>query len=78
MEKKWITTEEMLENLKNDANHEHEYNLRLCNGFLSSTHWVVYDSRRKMIGHTRDFHYDWYAELEFLEEYAGCHWLRYA
>ena len=42
MEKKWITTEQMLENLKNDANHEHEYNLWLCNGFLTSTHWVVY------------------------------------
>ena len=35
MEKKeWITTEQMLEALKNDANYEHEYNLWLCNAFL--------------------------------------------
>ena len=37
MEKKWITTEQMLENLKNDANHEHENNLWLAGGFLTST-----------------------------------------
>ena len=78
MENKWVTTEQMLENLKNDANHEHEYNLWLCNGFLTSTHWVVYDSMRKMIGQTRENNYDWYTETEFLEDYAGCHWLRYA
>ena len=53
-EKKWITTEQMLENLKNDANHEHEYNLWLCNGFVTSTRWVVYDSKKQMIGHTRN------------------------
>ena len=44
--KKWITTEQMLENLKKDANHEHEYNLWLCSGFMTSTHWVVYDSKK--------------------------------
>jgi len=43
-----------------------------------STHWVVYDSKRNMIGHTRENSYDWYTETEFLEDYAGCHWLRYA
>ena len=53
-EKKWITTEQMLENLKNDANHEHEYYLWLCNGFVTSTRWVVYDSKKQMIGHTRN------------------------
>ena len=29
MEKKWITTEQMLEALKNDPDNEHEYNLSL-------------------------------------------------
>ncbi len=79
MEKKeWITTEQMLQNLKTDAGHEHEYNLWLCNGFVTSTHWVVYDSRKQMIGHTRNNDYDWYTEVEFLEDYAGCKWWRFA
>jgi len=77
-EKKWITTEEMIENLKNDANHEHEYNIRLFSGFLTSTHWVVYDKEKNMIGHTRNNGYDWYKEAEFLEYYAGCMWWRFA
>lgn len=76
--KKWITTEQMLENLKKDANHEHEYNLWLCSGFVTSTHWVVYDSKKQMIGHTRNNGYDWYTEAEFLEDYAGCKWWRFA
>ena len=77
MEKKWVTTEQMLENLKNDANHEHEYNLWLADGFLTSTHWLVFDSKSQLIGHTRNNEYDWYTETEFLEDYAGCSWLRF-
>ena len=77
-EKKWMTTEQMIEVLKQDADNEHEYNLRLYNGFLTSTHWVVYDSKRQMIGHTRNISYDWYTETEFLEFYAGCKWRRFA
>ena len=65
MEKKWITTEQMLDNLKNDANHEHEYNLWLAGGFLTSTHWLVFDSKSQLIGHTRNNEYDWYTETEF-------------
>ena len=78
MEKKWITTEQMIDILKNDPDSEHEYNLWLFGGFLTSTHWVVYDSKRQMIGHTRNIGYDWYTEAEFLELYAGCKWWRYA
>mgnify|MGYP007102065434 FL=1 len=77
-EKKWITTEQMLSDLKNDANHVHEYNLWLCNGFVTSTHWVVYDSKKQMFGHTRNNGYDWYHEVEFLEDYANCKWWRFA
>lgn len=74
----WMTTEQMVEKLKNDANHEHEYNLWLCQGFLTSTHWVVYDSEKQLIGHTRNNGYDWYTEAEFLKVYAGCKWRRFA
>ena len=78
MEKKWITTEQMLEALKNDPDNEHEYNLSLVGGFLSSTHWMVYDSETRMFGHSRDIHYNWYSEAEFLEMYSGCQWSRYS
>ena len=77
-EKKWITTEQMIDILKNDPDREHEYNLWLFGGFFTSTHWVVYDSKRQMIGHTRNIGYDWYTEAEFLELYAGCKWWQYA
>lgn len=78
MEKKWITTKQMIENLENDANHVHEYNLCLCNGFLTSTHWVVYDSKKNMIGHTRNNGFDWCTEMESLKDFTGCQWMRYA
>ena len=79
MEKeKWFTTEQVIENLKNDANNEHEYNLWLCDRIVTSTHWVVYDAEKQMIGHTREYDYDWYTEAEFLEYYAGCKWRRFA
>ena len=45
MEKKWITTEQMIDNLKINTNYVHEYDLWLSNGYLISTHWVVYDSK---------------------------------
>ncbi len=76
-EKRWITTEQMLKTLKNAPDTEQEYNLWLCGGFLTSTHWVVFDSKKQMIGHTRNNGYDWYTEVEFLEYYAGCYWLQY-
>ena len=79
MEKKeWITTEQMVEALKKDAGREHEYNLWFPNGFLTSTHWAVYDSKKQMIGHTRENCYDWYTEEEFRKFYGGYRWWRYA
>jgi hypothetical protein len=60
-----------------DANHEYEYNLWLAGGFLTSTHWLVFDSKSQLIGHTRNNEYDWYTETEFLEDFKGCSWLRF-
>ena len=77
-EKKWITTEQMLEALKNDPDNEHEYNLSLAGGVLSSTHWFVYNSKKNLFGHTRDWPYDWFSEAEILEYYSGCLWNRYS
>ena len=47
-ESKWISTEEMLRNVKNDAEHEHEYNLLLFGGGLTSTHWIHFDTEKQM------------------------------
>ena len=77
-EKKWITTEQMLEALKNDPDNEQEYNLSLGGGFLRSTHWFVYNSKKNLFGHTRDWPYDWFSEAEILEYYSGCLWSRYS
>ncbi len=76
-EKKWITTEQMLEALKNDPDNEHEYSLSLCGGVLRSTHWFVYYSEKNMFGHTKDWPYDSFSESEVLERYSGCLWRRY-
>ncbi len=76
--KKMITTEQMLEALKNDPDNEHEYNLAIAGGVLRSTHWFVYDTERQLFGHTRDWPYNWFSESELLEYYEGCKWMRYA
>lgn len=61
-EKKWIKTEQMLENLKNDPNNEQEYTHYL-GGILRSTHWLIYDSEKSLFGHSTNWlHYDWYTE----------------
>ena len=57
MEKKRITTEQMLEALKNDPDKEHEYNLVIAGGVLRTTHWFVYDTEKQLFGHTRDWLY---------------------
>lgn len=78
MEKKSITTEQLIEALKSDPDNEHEYNLALAGGFLTSTHWFVYDSKKQLFGLTRDWPYDWFSESGLLEYYAGCQWVRFA
>ena len=76
MEKKWIKTEQMLEALKKDPDNEHEYCLAIAGGFLRSTHWFVYDTKKQLYGYTRDWPYDWSSESELMELYAGCYWMR--
>ena len=76
-EKYWIKTEQMLEALKNDPDNEQEYTHYL-GGILRSTHWLIYDSKKKKhFGDSTDwFHYVWYTENEFLNAYAGHWWHR--
>ena len=74
-EKKWITTKQMLDALKNDPDNEHEYTHYL-GGMLRSTHWCEYDSKKNLFGDSTDwYHSDWYTEEEFLHDYEG-HWWR--
>ena len=74
-EKKWITTEQMLEALRNNPDIEHEYTHYL-GGILRSTHWLVFDSKKGIFGDSTDWrNYDWYTEDDFLMDYAR-HWWR--
>ncbi|MBO7138975.1 MAG: hypothetical protein J6W19_00145 [Prevotella sp.] len=75
-EKEWIKTEQMLEDLKNDPGYEHEYTHYL-GGILRSTHWWIYNSKKKRFGHSTDWkYYGWFTEAEILEIYAGHWWMR--
>lgn len=74
---KWITTEHLLETLKNNPNREFEYNVYLAGGALTSTHWFLFDSDKQLVGHTRDWPYDWFSESGLLEYYADCQWIKY-
>jgi len=74
--KKWITTKQMLNDLKNDPDNEHEYRHYICS-ILRSTHWLIYDSKNKRFGDSSDWnHYDWYTEEEFMEYHKGEWWHR--
>lgn len=70
MEKKWITTEQMLADLKGDPNNEEEYT-HYIGGLLRSTHWLIFDSKKKLFGDSTDWYrYDWWTEEEFLEVHS--------
>ena len=76
-EKKWITTEQMMEALKNDPDNEQQYTHYL-GGILRSTRWLEYNSKKNLFGNSCDWdNYTWYTEDEFLEMYAG-HWWKMA
>lgn len=75
-QKNWITTEQMLDALKKDADNEQEYTLSL-GGSFHSTHWLIFDSQREQFGNSTDGrYYDWFTEAGFLEYYAGRWWRR--
>lgn len=76
MEKKWITTEQMLEKLKNAPNDTQQYTHYL-GGMLRSTHWLSYSPERNQFADSLDwFHDSWYTEAEFLDAYAGHWWMK--
>ena len=73
---KWIKTEQMLEDLRRDADNEHQY-AHWLGSLLLSTHWIEFDSTKGMFGDSMDWsEYYWYTEAEFLERYAGHWWKR--
>lgn len=74
-EKKWITTEQMLENLENEPDVEQQYCHYIC-GILRSTHWLRYSTKKNQYGDSMDMEYDWYTKDEFLEMHSGEWWMR--
>ncbi len=75
-EKKWITTEQMLIDLRNDPDNEQEYTHYL-GGFLRTTHWLEYNSEKDLFGDSTDWgNYAWYTEIEFLSNFEGHWWHR--
>ena len=76
MEKKWITTEQMLEILKSEPDSEQQYSHHL-GGILRSTLWLEYSIDKNLYGESTNwFDYTWYTEAEFLEIHAGEWWMR--
>ncbi len=75
-EKKWITTEQMLDELKNEPDNELQYTHYL-GGILRSTHWLEYSSKEDKYGNSTDWNdYAWFTREEFLELHAGEWWMR--
>lgn len=75
-EKKWIKTEQMLEDLKNDPDNEQQYTHYL-GGILRSTHWLIYNSKKGLFGDSCDWgYYDWYTRSEYLEIHSNEWWRR--
>ncbi len=75
-EKNWIKTEQVIENLKNEPDVEHQYCHHIC-GILRSTHWLEYSSERKEIGESTDWYeYYWFTVDEFLDIHKDEWWMR--
>ena len=75
MKENWLTTEQMLEILKQEPDTEQQYCHHL-GGILRSTHWFEYSSMKKHIGDfTNRFDYCWYSEAEYLGIHAGEWWM---
>lgn len=76
MEQKWIKTEAMLENLRNEADLEQQY-ARHLGGFLRSTHWLKYDSKNNLFGDSTDWDsFAWFTREEFLSFFGNGWWCR--
>ena len=69
--KRWVNTTDVIEFLKSDPDHEHEFNLYL-GGMLRSTYWMEYKSDKNMFALSREsIRPDYYTEAELLECYEG-------
>ncbi len=76
MEKIWMTTEQMMEALRNDPDNEHEYTHYL-GGCLRSTHWWYYDAAKNEFCDSTDWNsYTHLTEEDVLEIYSGHKWRR--
>lgn len=76
MDKKWIKTEQMLEELRQEPDTEQQYT-HFLGGILRSTHWLSYSSQKNQFSHSTDWFHDyWYTEAELLELYAGHWWMK--
>ena len=74
MERKWIKTDEMLENLRQEPGVEQQY-ARHLRGILRSTHWLKYDGERDLYGDSVNISFDWFTRGEFLSLFGdgwGC------
>ncbi len=72
----FLKTEQILDDLRRDADNEHQY-AHLLSGILRTTHWIEYCSKKDKFGDSTDWsEYYWYTEVEFLDRYKGCWWMR--
>ena len=74
-DKKWITTEQMLEVLRNEPDNEQQY-CHHIGGIFRSTHWLMYSSKKDRYGDSMNIEYDWFTKEEFLEIYPKDWWMR--
>ena len=74
MEKKWISTVELLSYLKAHPDKEKECRLYLGNG-LGSTHYWFWDSKTNQFMHSRDWDFEPYTESGVLKWYGEGKWM---
>ena len=74
-DKKWISTEQMLEALRNEPDVDQQYCHYICS-ILRSTHWLMYSSKKDRYGDSINIHSDWYTKEEFLEIHSIEWWMR--
>ena len=76
MERKWIKTAEMLENLRNEPSVEQQY-ARALGSLLRSTHWLIYIPEKDEYGDSTDWvEYAWFTHEEFLSCFGDGWWCR--
>ena len=76
MEQKWIKTEEMLENLRNEPGVEQQY-VRYLGPILRSTHWLKYDAEQDLYGDSTEWdEIAWLTRENFLSIIGDGWWCR--